>query len=285
MQAALLLPVRKEGLQKRMGTKLGLVIAKGRKNRQMTLQQIADRVGVSYPAVQQWEKGKTTPSRENVPKLAQALGLPPNVLEAVLASEDRERELLAPPTEAELQAEAWNEQYDRAARERAQLPHEVAQRVEIGIDYVAEDGREVPRAFLIDQIPIFGIAIAGAASDGEFYFNGETVDYVKRPLGLRYSKSAYALYVVNDSMSPKFEPNDLIFINPDRPAVNNDYVVVELSPDHEGMAGCSYIKRLRKRTSTSLILEQFNPQYEFEVPLERVKSVHRIVTTKELLGL
>ena len=46
-----------------------------RESREMTYQQFGDAVGVSRGAVQQWEKGKTAPTRKNQPAVAKFMGL------------------------------------------------------------------------------------------------------------------------------------------------------------------------------------------------------------------
>lgn len=46
----------------------------------LTLQQIADAVGVSKPTVWAWENGRAKPSREKLPAVAQALGVAPDLL-------------------------------------------------------------------------------------------------------------------------------------------------------------------------------------------------------------
>lgn len=46
----------------------------------LTLQQVADAVGVSRPTVWAWEHGRSKPSREKVHAIAEALGVAPGLL-------------------------------------------------------------------------------------------------------------------------------------------------------------------------------------------------------------
>ncbi|MCM0001108.1 MAG: helix-turn-helix transcriptional regulator [Erythrobacter sp.] len=46
----------------------------------LTLQQVADAVGVSKPTVWAWEHGRAKPSREKVDGIAEALGVAPDLL-------------------------------------------------------------------------------------------------------------------------------------------------------------------------------------------------------------
>jgi hypothetical protein len=113
---------------------------------------------------------------------------------------------------------------------------------------------------------------------------GEVIDYVRRPPGIAHLQQAYALYVAGDSQAPRYEPGDLIYVNPRRPAMIGDDVVVQII-NGDGSVATALVKRLVKRTSTALVLEQFNPPLIFEVPLARVQAEHRIMPLAELLGI
>lgn len=113
---------------------------------------------------------------------------------------------------------------------------------------------------------------------------GETIDMARRPAGLALARNVYALYIVGDSQSPRFEPGELVFVNPARPPAMGDDVVVQLV-NGNGEVRCALIKRLRRRTAHTLTLEQFNPPMQFDVPMDRVAAIHRIVPINELLGI
>lgn len=291
-----------------MGALLGTLISAARARADLRLQDVADRVGVSYPAVQQWGKGKTNPTRENLPRLAAAIGVHPYILDEALSIDLRHpnqpnvaeilkdeavsAELLKlistdasgfeptlrkissiapkwdpndPPIETIIQNERQKLQKNLSARVA-----EIAENKEI---YVR----------VLQHVPVMGIVFAGPSHSGEFYFNGEVADYVERPKGLMYARNAYCVYVVTDSMYPKFEPNELIYVNPDRPAVPNDYVVIEMRPQIDGQAGPGYLKRLVRRGSQAVTVEQFNPASTFELETEEIKAIHRVVPWQELL--
>lgn len=142
------------------------------------------------------------------------------------------------------------------------------------------------------DIPVLGNALGSSTnfSNGtptamELIEMGEPVDMVRRPPGLAQVKGAYALYIMGDSQSPRFEPGELIYVNPHRPAAPGDDVVVQLI-DEEGCTNCALVKRMVRRTADAVILRQFNPPLEFPVPLARIKpkGIHRIMTSAELYG-
>ena len=133
------------------------------------------------------------------------------------------------------------------------------------------------------DVPVYGTAAgndAGAVQLNE----GEVVDLVRRPPGLVGARRVYGLYVVGDSMVPKFEPGELIYVHPDRPCRPGDYVVVQIqAADHEPAQ--TFVKRLKRRTERVLHLTQFNPETTMELDSTRVVAIHRILTTNELFGV
>lgn len=132
------------------------------------------------------------------------------------------------------------------------------------------------------DIPVKGVAVGG--NDADFSFNGSVSEYVRRPPGLAKANGVYAVYVTSDSMSPRFDPNDLLYVSALRPAAVGDYVVVELHPEEDGTPGKGFIKRLVRRGATAVKLHQFNPDCDIEIEAARIKSIHRVFTNNELFG-
>lgn len=133
------------------------------------------------------------------------------------------------------------------------------------------------------NLPVRGTAVGG--DDGDFEFNGDVVDYVRRPPGIAAARNAFAVYVTGGSMSPRFEAGELVFVHPDRPPVSGNDVLVELH-GRDGQPGACYIKRLMRRTPTKIVLRQFNPpRDDIEFALARVRAIYRILTPSELMGI
>lgn len=155
------------------------------------------------------------------------------------------------------------------------LPHEVSQ----DMDATAA---VPPFTTMRRDVPVVGTVVGG--SGGAFELNGSVVDYVRRPPGIERTRGVYALYVSGESMSPRYEPGDLVFLNPARPPRAGDYVVLEMFAEEPDQPGQAYIKRLRSVTPTAYIAEQFNPPAQIEYPIARVRQIIRIIPTAELLG-
>lgn len=132
------------------------------------------------------------------------------------------------------------------------------------------------------DVPVVGTVVGG--SSGAFELNGSVVDYVRRPPGIERTRGVYALYVSGESMVPRYDPGDLVFLNPSRPPRAGDYVVIEMFAEEPGQAGQAYIKRLRAVTPNAYVAEQFNPPLSIEYPIAKVRQIIRIIPTAELLG-
>ena len=133
------------------------------------------------------------------------------------------------------------------------------------------------------DVPVRGIAVGG--DDGHFEFNGEVVDYARRPPGIAGARNVFAIYVRGSSMAPRFEEGELVFVHPDRPPVPGCDVLVELHGE-AGQPGLCFIKRLVRRTASRLVLAQFNPPRE-DLAFEsgRVRNLFRILTPGDLFGV
>lgn len=133
------------------------------------------------------------------------------------------------------------------------------------------------------DLPVYGVAVGG--SEGDFSFNGTIVDYVRRPPMLGKIGNAFGVYVIGDSMSPRFDHGDLVFVHPGRPAQPGNDVIVELHGEH-GEPGPCYIKRLVRRSPGLVRLAQFNPaRDDIVIESSRIKAIYRILTAAELLGV
>lgn len=123
-------------------------------------------------------------------------------------------------------------------------------------------------------IPLYGQAAAG--KDGRFILNGNRVADILAPPVLAGVRDAYAVYVVGESMEPRYFPGEAVFVNPRAPVRRGDFVVAQVAAD-EGEAPFAFIKRFVSRDARALRLEQLNPRKILEFPAQKIVSVHRIV--------
>ncbi len=151
-----------------------------------------------------------------------------------------------------------------------------------GVYLTPADHTPVGGSGLARDVPVLGVAVGG--EDADFQFNGETIDRVRRPVGIAGQQGVYALYVVGTSMEPKYEEGDLIYVSTTRPPMIGDYVVIELHSETVDGIGKGYIKRLKSRNSSKIICTQHNPPKEVTFARNRVKAFHRVIPWNELLG-
>lgn len=130
-----------------------------------------------------------------------------------------------------------------------------------------------------DRIPVLGIAEAGP--DGWSLWNGDIVDYVPRPANLASAMGAYAVFVTGSSMEPRYHAGELVHVHPAKPITPGAYVLLQIAPPVEGEAPRALLKRLVRRTTTKVIVEQFNPAKEFDLLASKIISMHRIVGSAE----
>jgi SOS-response transcriptional repressor LexA len=135
--------------------------------------------------------------------------------------------------------------------------------------------RSAGRSFAL--IPVYGHALGG--KDGEFILSGNQVSEVLAPPGLSHIPDAYAVYVVGESMEPRYFAGEIVFVNPRLPISRGAFVVAQISKgDGEPYA---YVKRFVSQDTRRLRLEQYNPRKTMEFPVSTVAALHRIVMSGE----
>lgn len=143
----------------------------------------------------------------------------------------------------------------------------------------------VPNATILDRvtevgpaIPLYGTVVGGI--DGQFELNGNLLDRVRAPASLYGVKNAYAVRVAGDSMEPRYEDGETVFVDPERRPTRNDYVVAQIREQEDGPP-LAFIKKFVRWNSERLVLQQFNPPKDLEFDSRFVESVHYILRSGE----
>jgi phage repressor protein C with HTH and peptisase S24 domain len=227
----------------------------------LTQKAVADHFNISRVSVTQWESGQTRPDSDKYPALANLFGVELNVLLGAADLVGGPGSLTAVGTVTPSRLPPVN----------ASSP--------VPVDY--------PKR----RIPIFGQAVAG--DDGRFVLNGQRVVDILCPPQLANVPDAYGVFVHGDSMEPRYEPGEAVFVNPHVPVRKGNYVVVQVAGDFEGDDASGYVKRFVSMNSRELVLEQFKPREELpegapeserftmRFPRDRVVAVHKIVGTAD----
>lgn len=224
--------------------RLGGVLRQARKAKKKTLRDVAEVAGVSAQAVGQWERGENGPTMAKLIVVGKFLELD---VDAAMAG-------IGPrPT---------------VIRPSGPEPTEVT-KVGEGWPDLGDEWMDVR-----------GVTVGG---DDSFFYFGDVIDQVRRPPGIRNAKNVAALNVAGESMSPRFKSGELIYVQ-QRLAVPGDDVVVELYPEHEGDAPKAFLKELVRRTGLRVYCKQHNPAADIEFDAGEVRTIWRVLTTRDLLG-
>jgi phage repressor protein C with HTH and peptisase S24 domain len=138
---------------------------------------------------------------------------------------------------------------------------------------VALPGPALPAIDPQDMIPVRSAARGGM--DQEMFLQDGPIDYARRPHTLARVSDAYAIYMVGDSMAPRFRQGQTLHVNPFRPPQPGAGVVVTKTND------AVLIKEFVRRSETTLHLRQYNPAQPIDVPLADVRDVHTVVGLDE----
>jgi len=123
------------------------------------------------------------------------------------------------------------------------------------------------------DLPVYASAQGGP--DGSMVISYDPIEWRERPSILENVPDAFAMYVVNDSMEPRYRQGDLLLVHPRRPVrPGNDVLCVKVSENREHVA---MIKQLVRMNAKEIVLLQFNPRREIVVKRSELASLHRVL--------
>lgn len=125
-----------------------------------------------------------------------------------------------------------------------------------------------------DLIPVRSAARGG--TEQRMFLEDGPIDYIPRPPVLRSARDAYAIYVVGESMVPRYRPGFLLHINPYKPP-RRDTGVVVYKRDQAVL-----IKEFVEVTDRELVLRQFNPALDLRIDRADIAEFHAVVGTEEV---
>lgn len=125
-----------------------------------------------------------------------------------------------------------------------------------------------------EPMPVRAAARGGV--DQEMFLEDGPIDWVAKPDYLKNARAPYAMYVVGESMMPRFRPAQLLHINPHKPpAAGSGVVVVKRNR-------AVLVKEFVRRAPDGVVLREYRPEdREFTVLNEDLDTLHSVVGLQE----
>lgn len=194
--------------------------------------------------------------------LSRHLGLPPSAVSRMLRGE-RQMKLLEAVQTAQFLGVSQEEVLRRAGDTDAPPP-EPARRgrpPRTGAPFIAPSRQ--------DTMPIRSAGRGG--SDQQMFLEDGPIGYTPRPANLAGVRDAYAIYMVGDSMEPRYTQGWLLHVNPFKPPIRGRDVVVYKKDQ------AVLIKQFVGWNDDTLVLRQLNPDETLRIPRGDVVECHLIV--------
>jgi phage repressor protein C with HTH and peptisase S24 domain len=160
------------------------------------------------------------------------------------------------------------------AQPSIELATKIAKALDVSVDQVigvnlgsAADKRNVT------TMPLYG-AVQGGSVGFDITDVTEPIDAIDTPSWLSSVPDAYAVFVTGTSMTPRFNPREVVYVHPHRPYREGDCVVVQLAANGRTHA---IVKQFVEITDTHVVLRQHNPDRELRHKLDEVSAIHTIV--------
>ncbi len=150
----------------------------------------------------------------------------------------------------------------------------------------------------VTRLPVFGFTMPTIPPDGRVILTERPIAETWCPEPLRGVFGAYALYVYSSSMSPRYEPGEMVWVHPRLPIVQGDYVVVQVRPDFvddilyqstdnlyhvadEQNSRIGWVRRFVSQTTQEIILERLDSELSqdrtISFPANIVLALHKVV--------
>lgn len=135
------------------------------------------------------------------------------------------------------------------------------------------------RTVAAPSLPTQAMPVRAAARGGvdqEMFLEDGPIDWIARPDYLKNARDPYAMYVVGESMMPRFRPAQLLHVNPHKPPAPGSGVVVVKR--NRAILVKEFVRRLPEGT----VLREYRPtDREFLVQAEEIDTVHTVVGLQE----
>lgn len=256
---------QKERMQNESNS-LGKLLRAERKARRWTQTYVGNHLGLTRSAVGQWERGETTPEPEHVRGLIALFRFGSLIIHGDGTVQVSNSSLKSLPGGVMLASQDLPPKGTLSSHVRpANVP--------------LLDPTSFPK-----DVPVLYTALSSESS--RFLIGDRAIDYVRRPPGIANAEGVASIYVVDDSMSPRFRPGELVYLSSTRPPAKGEYVVVELNTAEKTPTEWpAEIREFVSWTPTSAVCLMYNPSRQVEIPRDSIRRVWRVIPWNEVIGL
>ncbi len=121
------------------------------------------------------------------------------------------------------------------------------------------------------DLPIYGMAEANSSKEFASFTLGQSpIAMAERPPQLAGVNGAFAVYIVGDSMYPRYKSGETVYINPHLAYRAGDDVLIELR-DKSIM-----VKELVREDKDHWVFQQFNPRKEMKIKKADIAKISRV---------
>ena len=125
-----------------------------------------------------------------------------------------------------------------------------------------------------EDLPLFGMPV----QNGEgVQMHKQFVSHTIRPDYLVENLQSYACFIHGSAMSPRYEHGDLVYVDPNRQAKEDDYVVIQVK---QGDHVTGIFRKVIQITDRQMKFQTLNPIKEEVIRNSEMLSVHVIVGTR-----
>lgn len=209
---------------------------------------------ISYEMIRRYCEGIAKPRRKGIESISNALGTTASYLEYGGGLGGK---LSVPEVMEKLRAMESGEHYS----DKTKAPY--------GTEGIAMQESS-------DTVPILSWVAAGSWCNVDAVTFDDAIGRISRPSNL--SKNGFALIVRGESMLPKFDPDDIIYVEPETGLFalrNNDLVVVQCNGDTEA----TFKQLVIGETSDDMYLRPLNPNWHEQkmLPIGECNLVGKVV--------
>jgi len=208
----------------------------------MTLEALAQEMGVSRSQVHKLERGERRLTVEWIMRLSKVLDCRPQDL--------------LPRDEQDTVANQNLVQNGQAGQN--------GHNGEASEDYAAH-------AYSVMDLPVYGATDTFTSS----VHKGAYGDMTARPAVLQGASKAFAIYMADETMVPRYYAGEMLYVKPQVPVTVNAYALIELK------SGRSFVAQITGRTPEQITVRRFNPAAKNTISMTDVVSLSRVVGASE----